>query len=186
MRTHPKLTLRLLLDDTLVDLIDERIDIALRVGTLADSSLVARKLGTMEAQMCAAPAYLAERGWPQHPADLAQHAWLGAKPFGNGLETLQLHTADGAHAAVQVTGRVLASQVTTLHALCVAGWGISVVLSDDDRRALADGRLVPVLPGWRLPSYAVHAITPRRGEQPAKVRHALELLANYFKSLPPG
>jgi LysR family transcriptional regulator, transcriptional activator for aaeXAB operon len=186
LRNHPKLTLRLLLDDTLVDLIEERIDIALRVGNLADSSLVARKLGTMEAQMCAAPAYLAERGWPQHPADLAQHSWLGGRPSSNGLETLQLHTADGERATVQVTGRVLASQVTTLHALCVAGWGISVVLSDDDRRALADGRLVPVLPGWRLPAYVVHAITPRRGEQPAKVRHALDLLAGYFKSLPPG
>jgi LysR family transcriptional regulator, transcriptional activator for aaeXAB operon len=186
LRSHPKLTLRLLLDDTLVDLIEDRIDIALRVGTLADSSLVARKLGTMEAQMCAAPAYLTERGWPQHPADLAQHSWLGGRPSSNGLETLQLHTTQGERATVQVTGRVLASQVTTLHALCVAGWGISVVLSDDDRRALADGRLVPVLPGWRLPSYVVHAITPRRGEQPAKVRSALELLAGYFKSLPPG
>lgn len=186
LRTHSKLTLRLLLDDTVVDLIEDRIDIALRVGNLADSGLVARKLGTIEAQMCAAPAYLAERGWPQQPADLAQHAWLGGKPSGNGLETLSLHNAGGEHATVQVTGRVLASQVTTLHALCVAGWGISVVVSDDDRRALADGRLVPVLPGWRLPEYAVHAITPRRGEQPAKVRHALELLAGYFRSMPPS
>ncbi|MDZ7937841.1 MAG: LysR family transcriptional regulator [Rhodoferax sp.] len=185
LRTHPKLTLRLLLDDTVVDLIEERVDIALRVGNLADSSLVARKLGTMEAQMCASPAYLAERGWPQRPADLAQHAWLGGRPSGSGLETLHLHTTDGERATIQVTGRVLASQVTTLHALCVAGWGISVVLSDDDRRALADGRLVPVLPGWRLPEYTVHAITPRRGEQPAKVRHALELLANYFRAMPP-
>jgi len=64
--------------------------------------------------------------------------------------------------------------------LCVAGWGISLVVSQDDRRALADGRLVAVLPGWRLADLPVYAITPRRGEQPAKVRHALDLLAAYF------
>ena len=81
---------------------------------------------------------------------------------------------------MRVEGRVQASQVTALHALCVAGWGISVVVSQDDRRALADGRLVAVLPGWRLPDLPVYAITPRRGEQPAKVRHTLDLLAAYF------
>ena len=82
-----------------------------------------------------------------------------------------------------VTSRAQASQVTALHALCVAGWGISVVVSDDDRRALADGRLVPVLPQWRLPDLPVYAITPRRGEQPAKVRHALALLGAHFEKL---
>jgi DNA-binding transcriptional LysR family regulator len=64
LRRHPRLTLQLLLDDALVDLIEARVDIALRAGSLPDSSLVARRLGSMGAQMCAAPAYLAERGWP--------------------------------------------------------------------------------------------------------------------------
>jgi len=59
-----------------------------------------------------------------------------------------------------------------------------VVVSEDDRRALADGRLVPVLPGWQLPDLPVYAVTPRRGEQPAKVRHALALLAAHFDLLP--
>ena len=72
LRRHPRLTLQLLLDDALVDLIEARVDIALRAGSLPDSSLVARRLGSMGAQMCAAPAYLAERGWPGMPQDLAQ------------------------------------------------------------------------------------------------------------------
>lgn len=184
LRSHPKLTLRLLLDDALIDLIEERVDIALRAGSLPDSSLVARKLGSMDAQMCAAPAYLAERGWPRVPQDLAAHDWLGGRPASNGVETLMLHSQAGEQATVQVTSRAHASQVTALHALCVQGWGISVVVSDDDRRALADGRLVPVLPGWQLPDLPVYAITPRRGEQPAKVRHALALLAAHFEKLP--
>lgn len=180
LRAYPKLGLHLLLDDALIDLIDERIDIALRVGTLADSSLVARKLGSMARQLCASPAYLAERGWPTHPQDLQQHDWLGGKPGSAGTETLELIGPGGEREAVRMEGRVQASQVTALHALCVAGWGISVVVSQDDRRALADGRLVAVLPGWRLPDLPVYAITPRRGEQPAKVRHTLDLLAAYF------
>jgi DNA-binding transcriptional LysR family regulator len=182
LRNHPKLTLRLLLDDALIDLIDERVDIALRAGSLPDSSLVARKLGSMNAQMCAAPAYLAERGWPRVPQDLAAHDWLGGRPASHGVETLVLHNQAGEQATVPVTSRAHASQVTALHALCVEGWGISVVVSDDDRRALADGRLVPVLPGWQLPELPVYAITPRRGEQPAKVRHALVLLTNHFST----
>lgn len=186
LRRHPKLTLQLLLDDALIDLIDERVDIALRAGSLPDSSLVARKLGSMDAQMCAAPAYLAQRGWPQVPQDLSAHDWLGGRPSNtsSGVDTVVLHNDSGEQATVQVTRRVQASQVTALHALCVAGWGISVVVSEDDRRALADGRLLAVLPQWRLPELPVYAITPRRGEQPAKVRHALALLAAHFDPLP--
>jgi LysR family transcriptional regulator, transcriptional activator for aaeXAB operon len=180
LRAYPKLGLHLLLDDAMIDLIDERIDIALRVGTLADSSLVARKLGSMARQLCASPAYLAEHGWPTYPQDLQRHDWLGGKPGSAGTETLELIGPAGEREAVRMEGRVQASQVTALHALCVAGWGISVVVSQDDRRALADGRLVAVLPGWRLPDLPVYAITPRRGEQPAKVRHTLDLLAAYF------
>ena len=184
LRQHPKLTLQLLLDDALIDLIDQRIDIALRAGPLPDFNLVARKLGSMGAQMYAAPAYLAARGWPQTPQDLSAHDWLGGRPTSMTPESLVLVNAQGEEATVQVTARVQASQVTALHALCVAGWGISVVVSNDDRRALIDGRLLPVLPQWRLPDMAVYAVTPRRGEQPAKVRHALALLAAHFEALP--
>lgn len=184
LRNHPKLTLRLLLDDALIDLIEERVDIALRAGSLPDSSLVARKLGSMGAQMCAAPAYLTQRGWPRVPLDLATHDWLGGKPSSHGVETLILRSTAGELSTVQVSSRVQASQVTALHALCVEGWGISVVVSEDDRRALADGRLVPVLPQWSLPDMPVYAITPRRGEQPAKVRHALALLGAHFENSP--
>lgn len=182
LRRHPRLTLQLLLDDALVDLIEARVDIALRAGSLPDSSLVARRLGSMVAQMCAAPAYLAERGWPGTPQDLAAHDWLGARPFGTATQSLVLHSDAGETAVVQVNSRAQASQVTALHALCVAGWGIGVLVSEDDRRALADGRLVPVLPGWQLPDLPVYAVTPRRGEQPAKVRHALALMDAWFES----
>ena len=183
LKDHAKLHISLLLDDAVLDLIEDRVDIALRTGSLPDSSMVSRRLGLMEAQMCASPAYLAQHGWPQHPRDLTHHAWLGGRPSGNGEETLVLRGPGGETERVQVTGRVRASQVTVLHSLCVAGWGISVTVTEDDRRAMADGRLVQVLPDWKLPEFVIYAVTPRRGEQPAKVRHALTLLADYFGKL---
>jgi DNA-binding transcriptional LysR family regulator len=187
LRAHPKLSLQLLLDDAVIDLIAARVDIALRVGALPDSTLVARKLGSMERQLCASPAYLAARGWPAQPADLRAHDWLGGRPGAAGGELLELQGPGGERCALRMEGRVQATQVTALHALCLAGWGISIVVSDDDRRALADGRLLPVLPGWKLDALPVYAVTPRRGEQPAKVRHALDLLAVYFTGAPvPG
>jgi LysR family transcriptional regulator, transcriptional activator for aaeXAB operon len=183
MRKHPKLSLTLLVDDAVVDVLDARIDIALRVGALADSSLVARRLGTLRAQLCAAPSYLAARGWPQHPRDLESHSWLGFRPMGAGRSGLLLIGPDGERFATKLQVSVQASQVTILHSLCVAGWGISAVVSDDDRRAIHDGRLVPVLPDWALPELVISAVTPRRGEQPAKVRHAMELLADYVTGM---
>ena len=183
LRSYPKLRLQLLLDDAVIDLIEARVDVALRVGALADSALVARKLGSLGRQLCAAPAYLAERGWPAQPRDLLQHDWLGSKPRSGGVEMLELQGPNGERETVRLEGRVQASQVTALHALAVAGWGISLGVSEDDRQALAEGRLLPVLPGWQLADLPVYAVTPRRGEQPAKVRHVLDLLAQYFGHL---
>jgi len=179
LRGYPRLTLRLLLDDKLIDLIEERVDIAVRVGELADSSLVARKLGSMTRQLCASPAYLAERGWPATPRDLLRHDWL-ASNRNSSADMLELLGPSGERETLRLEGRVHASQVTAVHALALAGWGISMGVSEDDRKALAEGRLLPVLPGWRMADVPVHAVTPRRGEQPAKVRYALELLAAWF------
>ena len=93
---------------------------------------------------------------------------------------LELEGPGGERETLRLEPRVQASQVTAVHALCVAGWGISMAVSEDDRQALADGRLLPVLPGWRMSDMPLYAVTPRRGEQPAKVRHTLDLLAAWF------
>lgn len=184
LRRHPRLRLHLLLDDTPIDLIAERVDLALRVGRFTDSALVARRLGELQRQLCAAPRYLAERGWPRHPGELAGHDWLGLPPRSGAVETLSFQGAQGEREEVRVEPRLLASQVTALQALAVAGWGLYVGMTDDVRQAMAEGRLAPVLPDWRLEPAAVFAVTPRRGEQPAKVRHALQALQQHFAARP--
>ena len=184
LRRHPRLRLHLLLDDTPIDLIGERVDLALRVGRFTDSSLVARRLGELQRQLCAAPRYLAERGWPRHPGELAGHDWLGLPPRGAAVDTLSFEGSQGEREEVRVEARLFASQVTALQAMAVAGWGLYVGMADDVRQPMAEGRLAPVLPDWRLEPAAVFAVTPRRGEQPAKVRHALQALQQHFEARP--
>lgn len=180
LRRHPRLHLHLLLDDTPIDLIGERVDLALRVGRFTDSALVARRLGELQRQLCAAPRYLAERGWPRHPVDLAGHDWLGLPPRSGAVDVLSFQGPQGTREEVRAEPRLLASQVTALQAMAVAGWGLYVGMADDVRQPMAEGRLAPVLPDWRLEPAAVFAVTPRRGEQPAKVRHALQALQQHF------
>ena len=182
LRRHPKLRLHLLLDDTPIDLIGERVDLALRVGRFTDSALVARRLGELQRQLCAAPRYLAERGWPRHPAELAGHDWLGLPPRSGAADSLHFQDAQGEREEVRMEPRLLASQVTALQAMAVAGWGLYVGMADDVRQPMAEGRLAPVLPDWKLEPAAVFAVTPRRDEQPAKVRHALQALQRHFKT----
>lgn len=184
LRRHPRLRLHLLLDDTPIDLIGERVDLALRVGRFTDSSLVARRLGELQRQLCAAPRYLAERGWPRHPGELVGHDWLGLPPRSGAVDVLSFLGPQGAREDVRAEPRLLASQVTALQAMAVAGWGLYVRMADDVRQPMAEGRLAPVLPDWRLEPAAVFAVTPRRGEQPAKVRHALQALQQHFAARP--
>lgn len=186
LRPYPKLRLHLLLDDTPIDLLAARVDLALRAGPLADSSLVARHLGDLPRQLCAAPAYLSERGWPQHPDDLASHDWLGLPPRSGSVDVLEFTGPQGERAPVRLGARVLASQVLALQDLAEAGWGLFTAVAEDARRALLQGRLVPVLPGWALAPIPVWAITPRRDDLPAKVRHALAALRDFFQAHPGG
>lgn len=186
LRQHPRLRLHLLLDDTPIDLLQSRVDLALRAGQMPDSTLVARSLGGLPRQLCAAPRYLAERGWPQHPRDLAQHDWLGLPPRQGSAEVLEMTGPEGESETVRLQARVLASQVVALQAMAEAGWGIHVAVAKDTRQSIEQGRLVPVLPGWRLSPVPVYAVTPTRDELPAKVRHALAALQAHFQAHPGG
>jgi DNA-binding transcriptional LysR family regulator len=186
LAAHPKLTLRLLIDDASIDLIEQRIDLALRVGgQLADSSFVARKLGDLSFVLVASPAYLARRGWPASPADLVQHDWLVLQTRARPITVFELlpENGSGAPHVLRIEGRVTSTNQNSLQQLCVAGLGVAMMGRPDIEAELSDGSLVPVLPGWRLADMGIYAITPQRDQQPAKVRHAIEVLRAYFQRL---
>lgn len=183
LAAHPGLTLRLLVDDAMIDLVDARVDLALRAGRLADSTWVARRLCSFEMLLCAAPAYLARAGVPQAPADLLSHQWIGAGRSGQAL-LLELTGPTGTVERLRVEPRALSNNQLSLQQLCVAGLGLGVAVRADVDDELRSGRLVPVLPGWRGPPIPVWAVTPQREGQPAKVRHAAAAIERYLLTVP--
>ncbi|WP_372528616.1 LysR family transcriptional regulator [Piscinibacter sp.] len=180
---NPGLTLRLLVDDQLIDLIEERIDLALRFGRLADSSWAARKLCEFERLVCAAPAYLRRRGLPATAADLASHDWLQFATPG-GVRGVELTDPDGAAQTLRVDGRISSNNQYALQQMCLAGLGVAALVHPDVADDLNAGRLVDVLPRWRVTPLVAWAVTPQRDTQPAKVRYAVDALQSYLSALP--
>lgn len=179
LQHHPELRLRLFIEDRRIDLIEERIDLAIRIGTLADSSLVARELATWEMVLCAAPSYLARSGLPKTPEALLTHEWLVLTV----LETpnqLELTGPRGENFRARIEARVASTNSRSLREMALAGAGIARQPLPDVEAELKSGKLIRLLPEWRVPAIGVYAVTPQRDAQPAKVRHAIEALRRYL------
>lgn len=169
---YPALSVDLVLTDTVLDLLAERIDVALRLGVLADSSLVSRRVAPIRYVACASPAYLA-RGRPAEPGELVDHGCLVlALP---GWERVwSFRRPGGPVEAVPVRGRVESTNVLALRDLAIGGLGVALVPDWTIGDALADGRLVDLFPdreatGTRFDA-AVWAVSPSRRHVPAKTR----------------
>jgi DNA-binding transcriptional LysR family regulator len=175
LRSHPDVTLSLELSDRLVDVVNEGFDLAVRIGPLADSALVAIRLADNQRVVVASPGYLAARGTPRHPDDLAGHACL---TFGSGGSQARgwLFRVDDAVAPVRVSGPLECNDGAVLHAWALAGHGLawrSMWEVADDLRA---GRLVTVLDAFRAPPDSIQALFPQRRHLPLRVRLFIDLL----------
>ena len=194
----PQLRLRLLVDDAMIDLIDARVDLAIRVGRMADSTWVARRLGDFESILCASPDYLALHGTPKAPQDLLKHQWLAlaressepgparssSKSSRPVTMALDLQGADGRAQQIQVEARIASNNQVSLQQMCEHGLGIARLGLADVYPWLQRGVLVQVMPSWRLPAMPVWAVTPRRDAEEAKIRIALDYVKRYFMKLP--
>ena len=164
LRRHPKLRLVLLVNDQRQALITEGVDVAFRLGALADSNATARRLGSMPRVLVASPAYLRRAGRPKVPADLHTHAIVGG-PLGAGRWTFE---KDGRQVSVELEGRVVVSTNEGAMAAASAGLGIVSTGVIAARSALANRALVSVLPDWQMGSVDVHALFPSgRSAKPA-------------------
>ncbi len=182
LAAHPALKLSLLVDDAMIDLVGQRIDLAMRGGRLADSDWVARPLGHFEWLIVAAPAYLAQAGMPESPAALARHAWLSVR---GGLQVLALQGPGGVALQISSEPRLVSNNQFSLQQMAIGGLGLSLQLRPDVEDDLRAGRLVPVLPGWGLPPLPIWAVTPGRDDAlPGKVRHALAALREGLRAIP--
>lgn len=181
----PALRLRLLLDDAPIDLIQARVDLALRFGPQQDSNWAARRLARTPNWLCAAPQWVhAHGGMPQHPSDVAQAAWLALSK--NEQQHLQLHwrhTITGEDVTVQALPQSMSNHQGAVQQLCEAGLGVAVLSALDVVPSIQSGQLLRLLPDWDMGHLDIWAVTPQRNTQPAKVRQAIEELQAYFASL---
>lgn len=165
LRSAPRVTLELNLTDANVDLVADRVDVAVRIASDIPPSLVAHRLGSSRRLLCAAPAYLAEHGQPQTPGELMRHRLLAAEgqwPW-RLVNGRRRQSIDG-----QSHVRTNSSEI--VRELALSGVGIALRSIWDVGDALAAGRLVPVLPGWEGPrDLAIHALHPRAPAVPAAV-----------------
>ena len=178
LAAHPAVRLELVLNDRVVDLLAEGFDLAVRIGRLADSSLIARRLATTGFVCAAAPAYLARAGTPREPGDLAQHNCLrySYRPQPEGWS----FSRDGEEITVRVGGNLDANNGDALRAAARAGLGI-VYLPDFIAAAdIAGGALVRLLAGWETPQLPIHAVFPPQRHPSAKLRAYVDFLAAHF------
>jgi DNA-binding transcriptional LysR family regulator len=173
--THPLLRVELSVADQRQDLVAEGADVAIRVGDLEDSTFGARRLATLARMLVASPAYLAARGTPKTPADLAAHDCIfGPGNFGRASWSFRRGDSE---ISVDLHGRIQTNSGPGMFASAVAGLGIammSTVMAGDE---LSAGRLVPLLRAYKVPSIDVHAIFPGGPRPSAKVRALVDFLA---------
>lgn len=172
MAAHPDVRVELRLLDRRVNLIREGFDLAVRMGALEDSTLVARRLGTVERVLCAHPHYLARRGVPQRPEDLRRHVCLS-------IDAEQRQWTLGG-ATVTVPWHLACNQVEVVREAALAGVGLALLprfLVADD---LAAGRLVQALPGARPKPATFYALYAYGRQLPSSARLFLDLLLKRF------
>jgi len=178
-QAHPKVTLQLRCSEHLIDLLNESVDVALRMGILTDSSLISRKIVDCERLLCAAPAYLSDRGTPKTPEDLLEHNCLLLRFPGSQQFRWTLQTPDGPQ-TLSVQGSFDADDGDLLTTWALAGQGIVLKPLWEVAEHLKDGRLVPVLPDCPPESVTLSVLYPHRRLLPARVKAFADFAVTRF------
>ncbi|MDB5963324.1 MAG: LysR family transcriptional regulator [Massilia sp.] len=174
-QAYPSVQLDIALSDRKVDLVEEGFDVAIRIGALPQSDLIARKLGGVRSIACASPAYLARHGTPATPYELSGHACLGYSLTGGGADW-RFEGPDGP-VIVPISGPIKADNGDIIALAAAGGAGIAFQPEFIVEAELAAGRLLRVLPGWHSAELGVYAVYPSRKHLSAKVRTFVDFLA---------
>ncbi len=178
---YSAMNIELRLDDRVVDMVEEGIDISLRIGWLADSGLIARKICESPRLLCASPDYLERHGSPTTPLQLAQHECI--------IFTLLptphqwAFTRGKSRQVVQVSGRIKTNSVIAVRSLLLSGAGIAPLSRFLIEDALKSGQLVPLLPEYDCGSAGVYAVYQDAHYRQAKVRMFIDHVAKRLKHL---
>lgn len=183
VRLYPGVAVDLVLLDRTVNLVDERIDLAIRTAAEIDPNLIARRLTTCRSVVCASPAYLEEHGKPLRVDELAQRNCLTHSYFGHSLWNFT-RKADGAPLSVAVNGNVSANDAASLMYLARAGAGIAMLPTFLTAQLLQSGELVPLFEDCEPQVVGMYAVYASRKHMPATLRTMLDFLAERFTEVP--
>ena len=179
VKRHPLTRVELLLVDRVVNLVEERVDIAVRISRAIDPALIARRLAPCRSVLCAAPSYLAERGAPTTADALASHNCLTHHYVGKSVWHLK---RDGRAIAVAVGGNISANEASLLLEAVRAGAGIAMLPTYQIGPLLRSGELIEVLPDYEVEGLGIHAVYASRRQLPTIMRSFLDFLVERFSS----
>lgn len=177
LQRHPQVAVDLQMNNRTVNLVEERIDLALRITNELDPNLIARPLSTCASVVCASPAYLLKHGTPQRPEDLASHNCLTYSWFGKSLWHFE---HQGIKSAVAVSGNLSANESVVLLAGTQQGAGISLQPYYSAAPLLAKGELIELLPAYTPQAMGIYGIYTSRKQLPATLRSMLDFLVEWF------
>ncbi|TDV15101.1 LysR family transcriptional regulator [Paraburkholderia caballeronis] len=173
LRAHPDVRFDMDLSDRVVDVVGEGFDMALRIGRLADSTLIAQKLADVRMIACCSPDYRKRRRAPATPGELERHACL---PYGQEGRAAWTFVVDGVNTTFDVHGPLRANNGELIRDAAIAGLGIALLPDFIVGGAMAAGQLVEVLPEWRPPPSALHVVYPQHREGSVTIRAFAQFL----------
>jgi DNA-binding transcriptional LysR family regulator len=168
LKAHPNLDIDIVLDDRNVDLLEQGVDVSLRMGVLDDSRMTARRIARNRRTVVATPAYLRAQGIPQTPADLCEHRAIVYDRTGGGSEWSFMR--DGAEMRVAVAARIRVTAAEGVRAAVLADMGLAITTEWMFRPELRNGEVVEVLQDWELPALDLWAVFPTGRQASAKAR----------------
>ena len=177
LEQYPRVVIDLQLTDRVVDLVDENVDVAIRISRELKSTLVSRRMADAQLLLLASPGYLAQHGTPQHPSELAEHRLLNYAYLADRNYWSFTHTATGEQVRVPVSGALSANNGDVLVAAAIHGAGIALQPDFIADEALASGALQELMPQWRGAPVGVYAVYTSRGYRALRVRRWIEHLA---------
>ena len=182
MREHPGLEINIDFSDRQVDLVEQGVDLAIRIADLKDSSLHARRICPIRLLLCASPSYLEKHGSPQQPKDLKSHQILGYN-LGSG-HTIRLGNGKDDEQMVQISTRMTANNGDFLHDMALAGHGIVALPTFIVWQSLAARKLVPVLQPYTPPALNAWAVYPQTRYLSQRARRFIDFIAERFGDSP--
>lgn len=180
LQAYPDIDIDYIMEDRYIDLVKEGIDLAIRVGPLEDSSLIARKIGSSKRVLVASPQYLLDHGFPKTPADLQQHNCLLYSQLKSPREWF-FNSAQFGEETVKVNGRLRASSNEAMVEAALNGIGIASMCEWHVRDYIKRGKLTMLLPRYQLTPYDINVVYPERKFVPQKVKCLIEHLRESFK-----